>query len=407
MTLAHIPSNKKNHLQKNHPLSKFSSAPPCVAGSPNHATPGTVRSRILIVFAAAILLALMGCSQKAQEIAQPERQVPEAAPAENVAIEKTPEAAPALEVPLATHLDDALRINQIQVIATHNSYHAMAPPQLLELVKQVYPDAVTWEYDHAPLDTQLNRGIRSFEFDIHHTDKGYEVFHVQDFDAASTCPDFVGCLQVIRRWSKAHPRHVPIISLLELKKEDVPQASTQTYAFEAEDLDALDAELLSVFSRDELITPDDVRGEYATLSEAVKADNWPTLAQARGKCMFVLHTGGIHAENYTKNAPSCEGRPMFMQGSGGKPYDAVFVDNNPRDPQVTQHVKEGFIVRTRADANLKEGHANDTARRDTALASGAHIVSTDFPLGETHPETGYMVQLPGGVAARPNPITAP
>ncbi|MFO7976278.1 MAG: hypothetical protein R6V12_16775 [Candidatus Hydrogenedentota bacterium] len=35
------------------------------------------------------------------------------------------------------------------------------------------------------------------------------------------------------------------------------------------------------------------------------------------------------------------------------------------------------------------------------------MVSTDFPLGEAHPETGYMVQLPGGGAARPNPITAP
>lgn len=367
----------------------------------------TARSPILTVFTAAVFLALVGCGQKAQETAQPERQAGERARAKDAAIEKTPEPAPALEVPLATHLDDSLRMNQIQVVATHNSYHAMPPADLLELVKQVYPDAVTWEYDHAPLDTQLNRGIRGFEFDIHHTDKGYEVFHVQDFDAVSTCADFVGCLEVIRSWSRDHPRHVPIISLLELKKEDVPQANTPTYAFEAEDLDALDAQLLSVFSREELITPDDVRGEYATLAEAVKAGNWPTLAQSRGKCMFVLHTGGIHAENYTKNAPSCEGRPMFMQGSGGKPYDAVFVDNNPRDPQVTQHVKEGFIVRTRADADLKEGHANDTARRDTALASGAHIVSTDFPLGEAHPETGYVVQLPEGVAARANPITAP
>ena len=313
----------------------------------------------------------------------------------------------ALEVPLAAHLDDALRMHQIQVIATHNSYHAMAPADLHERVKAAYPDAATWEYDHAPLDVQLNRGIRSFELDIHHTDQGYEVFHVQDFDAACTCRNFEECLNVMRAWSKAHPRHVPIITLIELKKEDVPQASTRTFPFEAEDLDALDAHLLSVFSREELITPDDVRGAYPTLAEAVRAGNWPTLAQARGKCMFVLHARGAHAENYTRNAPSCEGRPMFIEGVGDQPWDAVFVVNEPTRPELAKYVQQGFIVRTRADDGLREGRANDTARREAALASGAQIVSTDFPRGEAHPDTGYVVQLPGKAAARPNPVTAP
>ncbi len=313
----------------------------------------------------------------------------------------------ALEVPLATQLDDTLRMHQIQVIATHNSYHAMPPADLHERVKQAYPNAATWEYDHAPLDEQLNRGIRSFELDIHHTAQGYEVFHVQDFDAASTCRDFEGCLNVMRTWSKAHPRHVPIITLIELKKEEIPQAGTRTFPFEADDLDALDAHLLTVFSRNELITPDDVRGTYPTLAEAVRAGNWPTLAQARGKCMFVLHTRGAHAENYTRNAPSCEGRPMFIEGVGDQPWDAVFVVNEPAQPELARYVQQGFMVRTRADADLREGRANDTARREAALASGAHLVSTDFPRGEAHPETGYVVQLPGNAAARPNPVTAP
>ncbi len=352
------------------------------------------------------LLMCAGCGKR--EAAQPDPEIAESVQAGPAAgPEKAAEPASGLEVPLATHLDDTLRMHQIQVIATHNSYHRMAPADLHAMVKAAYPDAVTWEYEHAPLGVQLNRGIRSFELDLHRTGKGYEVFHVQDFDAVSTCPDFAGCLQVIRAWSRAHPEHVPIITLLELKHEDVPQARTRTHAFAAEDLDALDALLLSVFSRGELITPDDVRGGFPTLAEAVRAGNWPTLAQSRGKCMFVLHARGVHAENYTRDAPSCEGRPMFIEGAGGQPYDAVFVENNPGRPELAQRVSEGFIVRTRADANLDEAHRGDTGRRDAALASGAHIVSTDFPFGEAHPETGYMVQLPGGVAARPNPVTAP
>ncbi|MGI6460748.1 MAG: Ca2+-dependent phosphoinositide-specific phospholipase C [Candidatus Hydrogenedentales bacterium] len=331
----------------------------------------------------------------------------EAAPAPEAHDETPLHLESVLEVPLAEHLDDTLRMNQIQVVATHNSYHGMPPAALHAQVKAVYPDAATWEYDHAPLDVQLNRGIRSFELDVHRTLRGYEVFHVQDFDAASTCRDVDEALQAIRTWSKAHPRHVPIVTLIELKKEDVPFANTQTFPFEADDLVALDAQLLSVFSPEELITPDDVRGEYPALAEAVRAGNWPTLAQARGKCMFVLHVRGALAEDYTRNAPSCEGRPMFVEGEGDKPWDAVFVVNEPELPQLAQYVRQGFIVRTRADADLREGRANDTGRRETALASGAQIVSTDFPRGEADPDTGYQVELPGKVAARPNPVTAP
>lgn len=333
------------------------------------------------------------------------RNEPAPAPAPHDEMPQQPESA--LEVPLAKHLDDTLRMNQIQVIATHNSYHAMPPAALHAQVKAVYPDAATWEYDHAPLGLQLNRGIRSFELDIHHTLRGYEVFHVQDFDAASTCGDFEGALRAIRTWSKAHPRHVPIITLIELKKEDVPFANTQTFPFEAADLVALDAQLLSVFSPEELITPDDVRGEYPTLAEAVRAGKWPTLGQARGRCMFVLHVRGPLAEDYTRDAPSCQGRPMFVEGEGDKPWDAVFVINEPELPELAHYVRQGFIVRTRADADLREGRANDTARRETALASGAQIVSTDFPRGEAEPGTRYQVELPGNVTARPNPVTAP
>ena len=67
-------------------------------------------------------------------------------------------------------------------------------------------------------------------------------------------------------------------------------------------------------------------------------------------------------------------------------------------------VNEGFMVRTRADAETKEARANDVKRRDKALTSGAQFVSTDFPRPD--PKIGeYEVSLPGKVVARINPVS--
>ena len=83
------------------------------------------------------------------------------------------------------------------------------------------------------------------------------------------------------------------------------------------------------------------------------------------------------------------------------PWAAIHSLNGPTDPRIADVVAAGHLVRTRADGDVQEPAAGDTTRRDAAIASGAHFVSTDFP--EPHPETGYVVDL-GGVAC--NPVTA-
>ncbi len=68
------------------------------------------------------------------------------------------------------------------------------------------------------------------------------------------------------------------------------------------------------------------------------------------------------------------------------------------DPVATQAeirrlVQDGFIVRTRADANGREARTNDTRRRELAIASGAQLISTDYP--EPDPRLSrYHVTLP-------------
>jgi hypothetical protein len=65
------------------------------------------------------------------------------------------------------------------------------------------------------------------------------------------------------------------------------------------------------------------------------------------------------------------------------------------------------LVRTRTDENTKEARTNDTRRRDAVLASGAQLLSTDYPASEPSVWTGYFVSLPDRAVARCNPVNAP
>jgi hypothetical protein len=64
-------------------------------------------------------------------------------------------------------------------------------------------------------------------------------------------------------------------------------------------------------------------------------------------------------------------------------------------------------VRTRTDADTRHARTNDTARRELALASGAQLLSTDYPASEPSQWTPYSVSLPGGAVARCNPVNGP
>ena len=177
--------------------------------------------------------------------------------------------------------------------------------------------------------------------------------------------------------------------------------------FTSSTFDALDAEIRSVFPADEMITPGDVRGEYPTLEAAVLAGNWPTLANARGKVMFLMDQRPV-GPVYLEGHPSLRGRVIFTNAALGEP-DAAFMERNdgPAD-EIAALVRKGYLIRTRTDADAEPARSDDTSTRDAMIASGAQILSTDYPGNEPARWAGhYVVTLPGDVVARCNPVNAP
>ena len=170
-----------------------------------------------------------------------------------------------------------------------------------------------------------------------------------------------------------------------------------------------------MFAASQTITPDSVRGNHATLEEAVLAGNaWPTVHDARGKVLFLLDNEGKR-DLYLQGHPSLAGRVMFTPSAPGQPDAAFIKDNDPLGAdglewqRIQGFVAAGYVVRTRADADTVQARTGDTTMRDAALRSGAQWVSTDYPTrSEVSPfRTGYFVELPGGGVARCNPINAP
>jgi hypothetical protein len=299
----------------------------------------------------------------------------------------------------ANRLDDTLRTNQVQVLATHNSFH----------IQQDVPIASspTTQYTHAPLDQQLDLGVRGFELDVVNPPDGtFPVMHTPVVDNTSNCTPIAQCLEVTRTWSKAHPGHVPIFILIEPKDDDIDFVIDPTLRrFDAAGLDQLDAIVRKSLGR-QLITPDSVRGKAKTLRAAVTGRGWPSLGKTRGKIMVILNTGGVVRDTYLQGHPSLERRPMFVTADEQSPAAAVIKVDDPDEARIQALVKQGFIVRTRADGDLVEARANDVTRRDLALRSGAQIVSTDFEV-PAPAIGGYVVQIPGGTPARCDPVNAP
>jgi len=329
---------------------------------------------------------------------------------------------------------DALSMTAIQVVGTHNSYKMAIAPNEMAMIRAVNPrEADGIDYSHPPLARQLGAGARQLEIDIVYDpdpgafaapmgfrnagakavpydfaplrQPGLKVIHEPSVDYRSVCPLFVGCLQDIRAWSKAHPAHVPILVLLNLKEGglNVPGA-TRAPVFDAQAMDRIDAEIRSVFSDADLITPDQVQGRYATLREAVAAGAWPSLKAARGRILVALDCPPDQVARYRGERKVLEGRAAFVNTDIASPAAGYITLNEPGElaGQIASALKAGLIVRTRADADTREARTHNTTRQVQAFASGAQYVSTDYMTPDMR-FGPYVAKLPNEGTARLSP----
>src|SRR5262245_30290801 len=181
-----------------------------------------------------------------------------------------------------------VRMNQIQMVGTHNSYHVgLAPGEMAVLRQQNPQSAESLAYKHPRIEAQLDAGVRQLELDVYgdargglfadplllrlaaadgHADPmpdgwaeamkrpGIKVLHSHDVDFRSHCWTLVACLQDIRKWSKAHPGHLPVYIQIENKDGQARPGGVQPETLTRATMDAIDGEIRAVFAAGEVVT---------------------------------------------------------------------------------------------------------------------------------------------------------
>ena len=335
-------------------------------------------------------------------------------------------------------LDSHLRLNEIQTAGTAESYKLRPSTTLLTLIGMgSKKDALQLDFGEPPIEQQLNLGARSLTFDIAFDPEGglyehpsgalmagqflednyiatmskpgFKVIHILDIDFNSSCLTLNACLGSVASWSRKNPDHLPLVIMLRTNDERTPMPGATTPAkFTAAAFDALDGQIRSAFTANELITPDMVQGKFHTLREAVLAHNWPTLGEARGKILFLLDDDAPKVALYRGARHALEGRAMFVATDDKSPAAAfVTVENPLKDGAViAREVRAGLIVHTYSDADTTEARAKSTARLNAAFASGAQIVSTDFLAADPR-ISPYQARVPGNRVAECESLLPP
>ncbi|MCH6234493.1 phosphatidylinositol-specific phospholipase C1-like protein [Cognataquiflexum rubidum] len=326
------------------------------------------------------------------------------------------------------------RLNQTQVIGSHNSYKSAMPAPILEYLQKINPAAAkSLEYEHLPLSEQLDLGLRNLELDVFHDpmggkytnpkslamlpegtifdskkelqEPGLKLFHVQDLDVQSHHLLFKNALLELRDWSNKNPDHHPVFVLINAKDGLVPM-TVSPLSFSGMALDSIDLEVRTYLGMDKLITPDQVRGAYESVEKAVLAGNWPEMDAARGKFLFVLDESEEKIRRYLTQKPGLKNAVLFVNLKEGNPEAGFRIINDPisNETYIQELVTKGYIIRTRADSDTKEARTGDYTKFEKAKASGAQVISTDYYMPSRLFPSDYSVSFENKTFERTNPI---
>lgn len=331
---------------------------------------------------------------------------------------------------VSCYQEHGIKLNDVQVIGSHNSYKiAIEKPLWNYLYQRDSVMAKSLQYEHIPIEEQLNLGLRNLELDVfydsiggHFTNPkgldivrslgkdvsafdeehklknfGLKLFHIQDIDFRSHYLLFKDCLKALKSWSNKSKNHTPIIVLINAKDKMIEDLK-KPFVFSEEALVSIDREILSIFSYQELITPNFVQGDYKTLEEAILTNGWPNLNSVKGKFLFVLDENEEKINRYLKGHSNKKDVVMFVNTKEGTNNSAFRIINNPIEhfDYIKQLVSKGYMVRTRADEGTNEARLDSYERFEKAKLSGAQVISTDYYLPSKLFKSSYRVSFNGG-----------
>jgi hypothetical protein len=287
--------------------------------------------------------------------------------------------------------DDDLKLNEIKMLASHNSYkkNSTALGRFFVKLGSSAEEADSLNYSYKTLTQQFRAGIRSMEFDLRLRKTQFTLTHVPLVDNSSVAPDFSMALEEIELYSRYNPNHVPIIILIEIK-DDWMILDHALQKIDQEKLIILNT-LIKEKLGDTLFQPKDMILENMTLKETITDFSWPSLSSLRGKVIMVLHPGGF-TDDYVDIDPTLFDLAMFpgvYSDQVSRDYSAFVVENNPESAQIPLLVSQNFIVRTRIDSDLYFS----TELMQAALLSGAQILTSDYTIARSDLSVTQMIYL--------------
>ncbi|MDY0277206.1 MAG: Ca2+-dependent phosphoinositide-specific phospholipase C [Acholeplasma sp.] len=270
----------------------------------------------------------------------------------------------------------ATKFNEIQLLASHNSYKKKITGLGKTFVSLAAgkKEGEALLYENKTLTEQLNSGIRSFELDVRLRGNEFEITHVPLADNKSIAVSLKLAFEEIALFSNRNDSHIPIIIILEIK-DDFMFLDPFLKSIGNEELSLLNDLVLEQFG-DSLYKPSDVIRNNQTLNQTIKTNGWDSLNQMLGDVMVVVHAGK-YAKLYDETFTDIKDANLFISGyKEDKDNDnvAFIIHNDLNVESIKSLVSENLIVRTRIDSELDF----DKENFEKAVNSHAQILTSDF-----------------------------
>ena len=283
--------------------------------------------------------------------------------------------------------EDGIKLNEIAILGTHNSYQTLATSETRFLMGII--DAITlkklglntFDFEMDTLTEQLEMGVRNVEIDIETLDKDnkieFKVTHNSLIDNASSAYDFEKALKEIKMWSDNNPNHIPVIIIVEPKSFVIEINGLKKFSLEyAKELEKVVADTLG----DSLLTPADMLRDYSSFKEMRENDDWISLKEAQGKILVLLHDCDV-TESYIALDETIRTQkmfPMLRYDDRNETYTSFILENDAfraNDRKAENIDESNLIVRTRADVYPEYSDERYKVIEDC----GSQIITTDFP----------------------------